>query len=237
MMDPLSDAEIDELDSFLMSDLVSDESMVMDSLDGYLTAIAIGPTTLVPSQWLPGVWGSGEEHAPEFESMAQAQRIFDLIMRHMNGIIGTFEHDPDSFDPMFSTMTYPGDPHEYLNGEMWAYGFMQGVALCQKDWQPLFDDAQGIEALRPLRLLGADGVPPEEESLIRWPKQREELSGQIPASFAMIYRFWLPYREAVHQRELATVRRSGPKIGRNDPCPCGSGKKFKNCCGAAAPLH
>lgn len=31
-----------------------------------------------------------------------------------------------------------------------------------------------------------------------------------------------------------TVRREGPKIGRNDPCPCGSGKKYKKCCGAAA---
>ena len=28
-----------------------------------------------------------------------------------------------------------------------------------------------------------------------------------------------------------TVRNEGPKIGRNDPCPCGSGKKYKNCCG------
>ncbi len=30
------------------------------------------------------------------------------------------------------------------------------------------------------------------------------------------------------------VRRATPKIGRNDPCPCGSGKKYKKCCGAAA---
>ena len=28
-----------------------------------------------------------------------------------------------------------------------------------------------------------------------------------------------------------TVRNDGPKVGRNDPCPCGSGKKYKNCCG------
>jgi len=27
-----------------------------------------------------------------------------------------------------------------------------------------------------------------------------------------------------------TVRRAGPRIGRNDPCPCGSGKKYKKCC-------
>ena len=31
-----------------------------------------------------------------------------------------------------------------------------------------------------------------------------------------------------------TVRNEGPKIGRNDPCPCGSGKKYKNCCGKNA---
>jgi len=30
----------------------------------------------------------------------------------------------------------------------------------------------------------------------------------------------------------ATFRREEPKVGRNDPCPCGSGKKFKKCCGA-----
>jgi uncharacterized protein YecA (UPF0149 family) len=27
-----------------------------------------------------------------------------------------------------------------------------------------------------------------------------------------------------------TVRREGKKVGRNDPCPCGSGKKYKKCC-------
>ncbi len=36
------------------------------------------------------------------------------------------------------------------------------------------------------------------------------------------------------QRQSGTVRREGKKIGRNDPCPCGSGKKYKKCCGANA---
>jgi preprotein translocase subunit SecA len=31
---------------------------------------------------------------------------------------------------------------------------------------------------------------------------------------------------------VQTVRRESPKVGRNDPCPCGSGKKYKKCCGA-----
>jgi preprotein translocase subunit SecA len=34
--------------------------------------------------------------------------------------------------------------------------------------------------------------------------------------------------------KVETIRRSDPKIGRNDPCPCGSGKKYKNCHGANA---
>jgi preprotein translocase subunit SecA len=33
-------------------------------------------------------------------------------------------------------------------------------------------------------------------------------------------------------KKQETVRREGPKVQRNDPCPCGSGKKYKNCCGA-----
>lgn len=38
--------------------------------------------------------------------------------------------------------------------------------------------------------------------------------------------------EMVELAERATVVREAPKVGRNDPCPCGSGKKFKKCCGA-----
>ena len=34
--------------------------------------------------------------------------------------------------------------------------------------------------------------------------------------------------------KVDTFRRQAPKVGRNDPCPCGSGKKFKRCCGKAA---
>ena len=37
-----------------------------------------------------------------------------------------------------------------------------------------------------------------------------------------------------HAPEPETVRRATPRVGRNDPCPCGSGKKYKKCCGAAS---
>ena len=46
----------------------------------------------------------------------------------------------------------------------------------------------------------------------------------------------MPQQTAVPERERKQepVRRDAPKIGRNDPCPCGSGKKYKHCCGRNA---
>ncbi|MFP4491707.1 MAG: SEC-C metal-binding domain-containing protein, partial [Spirochaetaceae bacterium] len=32
-------------------------------------------------------------------------------------------------------------------------------------------------------------------------------------------------------QQAVQVKRANPKVGRNDPCPCGSGKKYKHCCG------
>jgi preprotein translocase subunit SecA len=37
--------------------------------------------------------------------------------------------------------------------------------------------------------------------------------------------------DAVEEQAKAKPVRTGPKVGRNDPCPCGSGKKYKQCCG------
>ena len=234
-MTPLSEDELNELGAFLLSDSVSDEAMILDILDGYLVAIAIGPTSLRPSDWLPGVWGRNRDDAPAFESMEEAKLIVDLILRHFNSIIESLEQDPDRFEPLFGTFTSLDSPGEWIDGDGWASGFLQGIALCQQDWQPLFDDEQGQQWLRPMTLIGADEITAE---LSRRPDLRAEHAKQIPASVAAIYRYWLPYRQAVHERLLAaTMRRSAPKVGRNDPCPCGSGKKFKKCCGAAENVH
>ena len=47
----------------------------------------------------------------------------------------------------------------------------------------------------------------------------------------------MPAGAVVPEREhkQQTVRRDAPKVGRNDPCPCGSGKKYKHCCGRTTP--
>jgi SEC-C motif-containing protein len=55
---------------------------------------------------------------------------------------------------------------------------------------------------------------------------------QEKAEFHRLKGEWI-YTKAVRQGP-APVKSSGPKVGRNDPCPCGSGKKYKHCCLARA---
>jgi len=238
MMAPLLDEEQDELSDFLMSDATSDETMMLDTLDGFMTAIVSGPVMLKPSEWLPRVWGLSVRDEPEFETIAQAERITELMMRHLNGIIWGLQHDPDAFEPLFDTVVYPDDLHEYADAEMWAYGYMIAIDLQRQNWNAFFNKPNSTEILRPIYLLGADEVTPEEEALTVTPGQRAELAKELPASIAWIYRFWQPYRRAINERTIATsYQREHPKVGRNDLCPCGSGKKFKRCCGASTVLH
>jgi uncharacterized protein len=67
---------------------------------------------------------------------------------------------------------------------------------------------------------------------------REKLIVGAAAGVTGIYRYFEAQRLVEkHLRDNAsTFRRSMPKVGRNDPCPCGSGKKFKQCCGRTT-LH
>lgn len=227
----LSDDEMDELSDFLLSEATFDETMMLDSLDGFLTAIVIAPEMPDSSVWLPKVWGLSESDEPKFDSVAQAKRITGLIMRHLGSLVVSLQQDPDACEPIFDSAVYPDSEQEYIDAEMWAYGFMQGIGLQRQDWQAVFDDSSAAEMLRPIYLLGTEDVTPVEEALIATPSLREELAAQIPASIAGLYRFWMPLRLTVTDPVL---RREMPKVGRSEKCPCGSGRKYKKCCGVTA---
>ena len=59
------------------------------------------------------------------------------------------------------------------------------------------------------------------------------------AGLTQIYRYFEPYRRSMGVTSSVgthtPLRRAGLKIGRNDACPCGSGKKYKLCCAASTP--
>lgn len=233
MMAPLSDEELEELDRFLLYGVDNDEAMTLDRLDGYLHALAIGPQTIMPKQWMPKVWGEDSAMMPPMDSLEQLNHIMGLVMRHYNSIISGFEQKPPFVVPYWGICKYETGVFEDTEG--WAYGFTEGVALNRAAWKSLFDTPQGQQWYRPIGLLGDESFSANQDELTQTPELRQELAHQIEDSLVNIHAFWLPLRKAIDERE--TSQRLRTKVGRNEPCPCGSGKKFKKCCGSGAELH
>ncbi len=222
-LSPLSDEEVQELEDFLMEDRDGAEAMMFDTMDGYLHAVAIAPTTLKPQQWLPAIWGHTEAQGmmPAVQSLDQINRILELVMRHFNGIIAGLEDEPREIYPRWNVREFEG--RVFDDAEGWAWGFVQGVDLCRADWQPLLETAQGQAWYRPIGLLGEDDFGPEQDELTRMPAQRAELSLRIPEAVLAMRAHWLPLRHTVHERTVAWALQA--KVGRNEPCPCGSGNR------------
>lgn len=227
---PLSDREFNELDAFLLSDRCGDDAMTMDSLHGFLTALVVGPEEVPLAEWLPHVWGESPEQAPEFKSDKEFQRITGLIARFMNEIAITLEVAPKEFEPLFCEHEWQGRP--VLDAEAWAWGFWEGMQLRDAAWEPAWH-ADIAPLLRPIYLLGAEEIEEEEMALVDDPAKRHKLAIEIEAAIPQIYRYWLQQRKSA----LTPVLRSTPKVGRNAPCPCGSGKKYKLCCGKGQPAQ
>ena len=222
---PLSEKEFDELDKFLLSERSSDDAMTMDTLHGYLTAVLIGPETIMPSEWLPKVWGEDASAEPQWKNKQEAERIMGLIMRFMNEIAITFEVAPKEFEPLFCEHEHEGDT--LIDAEAWCWGFWEGMELRPGSWNRIWESDLAA-LMRPLYLLGADEIEEKELAEVDTPAKGHQLALEIEANLPAIYKFWLPLRKAPVQ----TIKRDEPKVGRNDDCPCGSGKKFKKCCGA-----
>lgn len=223
--EPLSDKEFTELDNFLLSDRCGEDCMTMDALHGYLTALVIGPIEVPLQEWLPRVWGAEPEDAPEFRNAREFERITGLIARFMNEIAITFEVAPKEFEPLFCEHEWRGKP--VLDGEPWAWGFWEGMELRHDQWEPLRAAEIG-NLLRPIYLLGAQEIEEEELVLVDDPGKCHKLTIEVEAAIPHIQKFWQPLRKSA----VETVQRETPKVGRNDPCSCGSGKKFKACHGA-----
>jgi len=120
---------------------------------------------------------------------------------------------------------------------------MLGVALGREGWTPLLV-SQPASLARFSRLGTGEGL-----ALTRKAGDAERWLDQIVQSLQKIHAFWLEQRADVPEGEVeddylfgtdAPIphTRTAPKVGRNDPCPCGSGKKFKKCCAMAGrTLH
>ena len=98
-----SQADLEELEEFLLSDKTPDECMDISALDGFLTCLAIGPETVMPSKWLPEIWGESSNDEMVWDSMEETEHIIGLIMSFFNSIVQVFTKNPNSFEPLFYT--------------------------------------------------------------------------------------------------------------------------------------
>jgi uncharacterized protein len=233
---PLTDEEYEELDAFLLAQENDDGIVCVSELDGFITAVVSGPEAIPPSQWLPVIWG-GEDQSPDWQSEQEFQHIFSLLIRHMNSTAATLMEAPMEFGPCF--LEHVEGDQQYLIVDEWCEGYMKAVALHPERWaeMPLaFDDF-----LAPMLMFTTDEGFAQLEEMEQ--QEVEFWQHQIEPAARRIHLYWLEQRAGgappqYHPTLLPTSAandepfvRGAPKTGRNDPCPCGSGKKYKLCCG------
>jgi uncharacterized protein len=226
---PLSEAELDRLGD-LLKRCGGDKAMNLEQLDGFFAALVVGPEAVIPSEYLPEVLGGEMSNTSGFANRGEANEFFGLVMRHWNTIAGALYKD-EIYLPILLE-----DEHGVAHGNDWASGFMQGVRLRIHGWSPLIQSDEHGGCLVPMMMLAHehDRDPKLRPGPIS-PEKREEILSLMTAGLLKAYRhFRAAHGGQGQDTSPVEQKRSAPKIGRNEPCPCGSGKKYKKCCGGTA---
>ena len=230
----LDKTEMEQLDAFLLDRIPDDaDTDGMDEgvfgfsmLDGFLTAIVSSPEALPPSLWMDAMWGDFD---PVWESEREMKTVLPMLFRHMNAIAGMLLERPEEFEPIFQEQVVNGRRH--LIVDAWCEGYRRGVSVTASDW-----NKGGREIRKLLEPIVLFSSPELDEALMKLSDAEIERHQQaIFPAVREIYRFWKSRRTgkgiSTHAVSVGAV-----KVGRNEPCPCGSGKKFKRCCGSPLTL-
>jgi len=176
----------------------------LSALHGLLAAVATAPGLIPPSTWIPTALGDSKP-----ATQKEGERVLGLLMRLYNQTVRQLEQGKPS-----------------LLGEdrqQWCAGYLRGAGL-DPSWM---ENEEWSALLAPLRVT-AEGKAPERAKdpagLLK--RCRDNIEGFA----ADIHSFFAAQRRA--ELEAATKPAVSQKIGRNEACPCGSGKKYKKCCGS-----
>ncbi len=232
----LADDQLDRLET-LLDDPVLEEALRLDEIQGYLCAALSGPQPVTEDVWLVDVLGS--EGALETESGQEAAELLRRFAKVLEAELAAGE------PPILLLYAKEGDENAPSDYVPWCQAYLAGVDAAAEDWfEHLGDEDKDNmseetseeisyldERLFPLMLLTGEAESAAKEHGEAWPEGEEraeienECEEDLPQAIVDIYRFWAA------KRGTQPIRRDEPKVGRNDPCPCGSGKKFKQCCG------
>jgi uncharacterized protein len=221
----LNAKELNSLDELLLarideeaySEEMDEGVLSISELDGLFTAVVSGPTVIAPSQWIPVVWGDFE---PVWDSEKEFEAVFSLMIRHLNSIASMLMNQPQRFEPLFMEHGVKGKTRMIV--DEWCEGYMRGVSLATIEWEGA--GGEMTELLLPIMTFASETGSQVLEKLSE--TEIKKIQRTIVPSVHEIHAWWLAQRES----KSSPIRRSPLQVGRNDPCSCGSGKKYKKCC-------
>ncbi len=235
---PLTEAQCDELFKLFDDAGLPATTLSAEMADGYLTACVVGPVPVPAHEWMEAIFG--QPTLPICADAEQQHRLLQLLLhRHRDITVATAValHDltPDKlFVPLISEVDageritpYQLDEDEKRQGNWdykdWAEGFRLAIADYPQ-WNAVLANPKTFELIAPIVLVGEGYNPDQPELQI---EEQASLPALLSLSIYNIRSFW-----KLHKQTHAPSLREARKVGRNDPCPCGSGKKYKKCCGA-----
>ena len=235
----LDDAQIERLSDLLDRRAVPFRGFNLEALDGFLSALVVSPSSVPPEEWQPPVWGGTP---PRWDSPGEAAEVEQLLAGHWNMCAARVRHGGDELpDHLAPLMWLPEDPEltgeEALHedeldvGRDWALGFFEGVALREAEWDRWLDENDWMEEIFDHldQLASGEAIDGDDPTAPATPigyRERLAIVVSIPGMLADLNH---------HRVDALTPRdpiRRDAAPGRNDPCPCGSGRKHKKCCGA-----
>ena len=235
----LDEAAIERLSDLLDRRAVPFKGLNLEALDGFLTALAVSPSPVPVEEWEPVVWGG---RSPSWDDDAEEAGVRRLLMGHWAMAQARVRHGAEDLpDDLAPLMWLPEDPGEgealdedetALDvGADWAHGFFTAVMLREAEWDRWLDENDWIDELFDAldRLASGEALDPGDPTAAPMAVGYRERLGiilGIPDMMADLN------HHRVHALTPRTPIRRDAAPGRNDPCPCGSGKKYKKCCGA-----
>ena len=222
-VDPV--ARLEELEELLSA--LPGEPMLASTLDGFVAGLLVCPTLILPGEWLPEVWSADAamDPAPVFETEQQAKDVTRLIMAHYNAVARALRAGRGRYEVVYDIDTRNDD----TMWEIWIEGFARAMALRPSSWDSIAAADRGTRAaLAGLQALSeiADGTSTRAKTEI------DELTKMAPDLIPTWVDDLHAWRVAQPNATLVDPGMpSGSKVGRNEPCPCRSGRKYKKCCG------
>lgn len=206
-------------------------------LAGFLFAICCSPEMVSPSNWLPLVFGDKDAG---YQNLEQAQQILATIMALYNHINEGVQNKQPALPPQCEARrAIPSNLEPDAPISQWARGFGMGHDYLSELWDAYtpedLNEDMGACMMVLTFFASRDLAQAYQEQIQATDKPLEELAAHMLEIFPeALHRYallGLSIADILQRRQAPEPARS-IKIGRNDPCPCGSGKKYKHCCGA-----